>query len=109
MKKSNACWMLLKINHCGFIEYDLESHATSSSWGNAGTDVFQFKFISLNSLEAIKTMDKINKNFQFSWSLCKTYTDILTVVSLDPGDSLNQKQKPKTGIYLFYTSYYVGV
>lgn len=48
-------------------------------------------------------MDKINKNFsfQFSWSLYKTYTDILTVVSLDPGDSLNQKQKTKTGMYLF--------
>lgn len=56
-------------------------------------------------------MDKINKNFsfQFSWSLYKTYTDILTVVSLDPGDSLNQKQKTKTGMYLFYTSYYVGL
>lgn len=47
-------------------------------------------------------MDKINKNFsfQFSWSLYKTYTDILTVVSLDPGDSLNQKQKQEC---IFFT------
>lgn len=48
-------------------------------------------------------MDKINKNFsfQFSWSLYKTYTDILTVVSLDPGDSLNQKQKQKQECIFF--------